>query len=60
MTDEMVETIAVVAPHDRLAAAIVDRYEGVCSKVEFSTPVTGPEDAERLASAVREIQGASG
>ena len=56
VTDEMVETVAVVAAHDRLAAAVVERYGGLCSKVEFSTPVVNPDDATRLAEMVRQIQ----
>lgn len=34
-----------------------DRYAGVCSGVELSIPVENPEDEERLADTVREIQG---
>ncbi|MDX1448802.1 MAG: TIGR03617 family F420-dependent LLM class oxidoreductase, partial [Acidimicrobiia bacterium] len=59
VTDEMVDTIAVVAPYDRLAAAVVNRYRGVCSKVEFSIPVTDADDAERLSAMVGQIQEAS-
>lgn len=56
VTDEMVDTIAVVAPHDRLAAAVVDRYDGICSSVEFSIPVATPDDAEILRDMVSHIQ----
>lgn len=58
VTDEMVSTIAVVAPHDRLAQAVKDRYGGICSKVEFSIPVASPDDADLLAQMVRAIRGA--
>lgn len=56
VTDEMVETVAVVAPHERLAAAIVERYAGICTKVEFSIPVANPDDSALLASMVSQIQ----
>jgi hypothetical protein len=32
-----------------------DRYAGVCTGVEFSIPVYGPADRERLAGMVEEI-----
>jgi probable F420-dependent oxidoreductase len=56
VTDEMVETIAVVAPHDRLAEAVHARYGGICSRVEFSIPVDSPDSAEMLQDMVRTIQ----
>ena len=56
VTDEMVETIAVVAPHDRLAAAITDRYAGICSRVEFSIGLEAPNNESRLRKAIAEIQ----
>ena len=56
ITDEMVDTIGVVAPYDRLAQALVDRYEGVCTRVEFSIPVATDEDATRLTEMLRHIQ----
>ena len=56
VTDEMVETIAVVAPYDDLADAIRDRYGDLCAKVEFSIPVNDPDDGARLTEMVRRIQ----
>jgi probable F420-dependent oxidoreductase len=56
VTDEMVETIAVVAPYDRLADAVRRRYDGICSKVEFSVPVESDDDAALLADMVARIQ----
>jgi probable F420-dependent oxidoreductase len=56
VTEEMVETIAVVAPYDRLAQAVVDRYDGLCARVEFSIPVVTDEDASRLRDMIRHIQ----
>ena len=56
VTDEMVDTIAVVAPHDRLAEAVRVRYGGICSRVEFSIPVDSAESAGMLRDMVRTIQ----
>lgn len=56
VTDEMVHTIAVVAPHDRLAEAVRTRYAGICSRVEFSIPVDSPKSSEMLHEMVRTIQ----
>lgn len=56
VTDEMVETIAVVGTHDEIAQRVKERYSGVCSGVEFSIPVETPDDAERLVDMVRLIQ----
>jgi alkanesulfonate monooxygenase SsuD/methylene tetrahydromethanopterin reductase-like flavin-dependent oxidoreductase (luciferase family) len=56
VTDEMVDTIAVVGTHDEIAERVWRRYEGVCDRVEFSIPVHGPADGERLAAMVSEIR----
>ncbi len=54
--DEMVEAIAVVGTYDEIAEKVWRRYAGVCSAVEFSLPVAGPQDHERLAEAVAAVQ----
>lgn len=56
ISDEMVHEIAVVAPYDTLADAVATRYEGLCDRVEFSIPVTDPDDEALLTQMVREIQ----
>jgi probable F420-dependent oxidoreductase len=56
VTEEMVETIAVVAPHDRLAQAVRSRYAGICSKVEFSIPLVEPGDADTLSDMLHTIR----
>ena len=55
VSDEMVDTIAVVGTYDEIAERIWRRYEGVCARVEFGIPVRHPADGERLASMVEEI-----
>jgi probable F420-dependent oxidoreductase len=56
VTDEMVETIAVVGTYDEIAEKVRDRYAGVCSGVEFSVPVETPADREMLETMVKTIQ----
>ncbi len=60
VTDEMVETIAVVGTHDEIAERVWRRYAGVCSAVEFSLPVADGAgrdgDLERAAAAVAALR----
>lgn len=56
VSDEMVHEIAVVATYDELPRAIVARYGGLCDRVEFSIPVTEPDDEALLAEMVAAIQ----
>lgn len=56
VTDDMVDTIAVVGTYDEIAAKVWDRYAGVCSGVEFSIPVESRDDEERLAAMIDEIR----
>lgn len=58
VTDEMLETVAVVATHADLPRKVTERYGDVCSKVEFSIPVRDDGDAEALAEMVAAIQSA--
>jgi probable F420-dependent oxidoreductase len=55
VTDEMVDTVAVVGTYDDIARKVRERYAGVCTGVEFSIPVDGPADRERLSAMVEEI-----
>ena len=57
VTDEMVDTIAVVGTHDEIPAQVRRRYSGVCTGVEFSIPVDSPQQGELLAAMVAEIRG---
>lgn len=56
VTDEMVDTIAVVGTYDEIAGAVRDRYAGVCSGVEFSVPVETPGDEERLTEMIDTVR----
>lgn len=55
ITDEMVETIAVVGTYDEIAAKVKERYTGVCSGIEFSIPVEATDDRRRLSGMIGEI-----
>ena len=56
ITDEILHTYATVGTYDEIADKLWERYDGVVSDIEFSIPVRGPEDKERLSDMVRRIQ----
>ncbi len=55
VTDEMLHTVATVATHDRIAAALNDRYRDRVDRIEFSIPVNGPADAEALRAILADL-----
>ena len=54
--DEVLHTFAVVGTYDDIAEKIIERYSGVLTQVGFSTAVESEEDADRLATLVKQIQ----
>lgn len=54
--DEMLHTVATIATHDEIAAALRDRYGGRVDRIEFSIPVREPGDAEVLRSLLDDIR----
>ncbi len=56
ITDEVLETIAVVGTHDDMAGKIRKRYGDFATRIEFSLPVSGPEGHERLRAVIRDLQ----
>lgn len=56
VSDEMIETIAVVGTYDDIASRVRDRYAGVCQGVEFSIPADTPEEAALLKEMLAEIR----
>lgn len=56
ITDEMLETIAVVGAYDQIAERVWKRYEGVATRVEFSIPVEGPDGRDQLRACVQDLQ----
>ena len=57
--DEMLHTIATVGTFDEIGHKLVDRYDRYIDRIEFSTPVSNPEDATRLTSILQVIQAGS-
>jgi probable F420-dependent oxidoreductase len=54
VTDEMLGEFAVVAPIDRVAGAIVDRFFGLVDRLSFYTPYAGADAMwDRVAADVR-------
>jgi len=53
--DEMLHTIATVGTYDEIGSLLVDRYEGIIDRIEFSLPVADPDDAARLSAILAEI-----
>jgi probable F420-dependent oxidoreductase len=48
ISDEMLDTYAVIGTHDEIAAKLRSRFAAVASHLEFAVPVTGPSDRETL------------
>lgn len=57
ITDEMVETFALVAPLDRLGAALRERYEGLVDRVAFYRPPRPLTDTAFWERTVRDFYG---
>jgi probable F420-dependent oxidoreductase len=55
VSDEMLETIAVVAPHDSVAAECRRRYADAATAIEFGIPLRTNEDRALLTDLVREL-----
>jgi probable F420-dependent oxidoreductase len=46
--DDVLHTVATIGTHDRIVDQLRRRYGPRVDRIEFSTPVTGPADAERM------------
>ncbi len=57
ISDEVLHTYATIGTYDDIADLLYERYGRTVTNAEFSIPVSGEEDRERLASFVRELQG---
>jgi alkanesulfonate monooxygenase SsuD/methylene tetrahydromethanopterin reductase-like flavin-dependent oxidoreductase (luciferase family) len=57
VSDEMLETIAVVAPHDSVADECQRRYAGAATAIEFGIPSRTSEDRALLKGLVSQLQG---
>jgi probable F420-dependent oxidoreductase len=59
MTDDILHTYVTVGTYDQIAAKLLDRYSGVVTHCEFSIPVNGADDKDRLRDLAKTIQGES-
>jgi hypothetical protein len=59
ITDEVLHTFVTVGTYDTIAARLCERYGRVVTHCEFSIPVNGPADKERLRDLAETIQGRS-
>ncbi|MDP6342155.1 MAG: TIGR03617 family F420-dependent LLM class oxidoreductase [Alphaproteobacteria bacterium] len=56
ITDDILNTYAVVGTHDEIAGKILDRYAGVVTDVGFSIVVEDEADEEKLKDMVKRVQ----
>ncbi|WP_420446601.1 TIGR03617 family F420-dependent LLM class oxidoreductase [Candidatus Poriferisodalis sp.] len=59
VSDEMLHTIATVGTYDQIGRLLAERYGALIDRIEFSIPVSNPEDGERLTSILTELQATS-
>ena len=57
--DRILDTFVTIGTYDQIAKKLVDRYAGVVTHCEFSIPVNGPADKERLRDLAKTIQSES-
>jgi probable F420-dependent oxidoreductase len=56
VSDEMLETFAVVGRYDEVAPAVKERFNGLIDEVVFGFDTKGPGDEAQLKKIVRELQ----
>jgi len=59
ITDDILHTFVTVGTYDTIARKLSDRYAGVVTHCEFSIPVTGDSDKDRLHDLAKTIQSQS-
>ncbi len=59
ITDAVLHTFVTIGTYDQIARKLSDRYSGVVTHCEFSIPVNGEGDKERLRDLAQTIQGQS-
>lgn len=57
ITDEVLDTIAVIGTYDELAAKLRKRYGSFATGLEFGLPLRTPADREALQHIIRELHG---
>ncbi|HKH69209.1 MAG TPA: TIGR03617 family F420-dependent LLM class oxidoreductase [Reyranella sp.] len=59
ITDDILHTFVTVGTYDQIAGRLLDRYSAVVTHCEFSIPVNGADDKDRLRDLAKTIQGQS-
>jgi probable F420-dependent oxidoreductase len=59
ITDDILHTFVTVGTYDQIARRLLDRYSAVVTHCEFSIPVNGVADKDRLRDLAKAIQGQS-
>src|SRR4029453_8106063 len=57
--EHILHTFVTVGTYDQIARRLLDRYSGVVTHCEFSIPVNGAADKDRLRDLAKTIQGQS-
>jgi probable F420-dependent oxidoreductase len=57
ISDEVLDSIAVIGTYDELAAKLRTRYGGVATGIEFGLPLRTPADREALQQIIRDLHG---
>ena len=56
VSDEMLHTVATIATHDEIAGALIAKYGARVDRIEFSMPVNGAADKEKLREILRRLR----
>ncbi|MXY20335.1 MAG: TIGR03617 family F420-dependent LLM class oxidoreductase [Dehalococcoidia bacterium] len=56
ITDDMLETFAVVGTHDQIVSKLKETHGDYATSISFDFPTSTPEDEERLAAMVAQLQ----
>ena len=56
VSDEMLHTVATIATHDEIADALIAKYGERVDRIEFSMPVNGAADEEKLREILRRLR----
>jgi hypothetical protein len=56
VSDEMLDTYAVAATYDEIAAKLAARYGGLATHLEFTIPLAAPGDIEILRALIADLK----
>ena len=56
ITDDMLETFAVVGTHDQIVSKLKETHGDYATSISFDFPTSNPEEEERLAAMITELQ----